>query len=277
MKRGMSFNGMETFSFGAENKLRIFPANSYKFKPKDHIALDDMQECILDNFWYQYNHKREDKGYMLSILNSLSEYFNMMNGKISSSEKIEAPEIKPLYILYDGKAPGIYTTFEKILKEKVEAKYTGGISWKKYTNIEETLSLARQMLGINYYIEPEAKEYIQKHKLAQNRIIPKEIPITKKMEEGQTSSKKQTYKECLIKGVDPLDGEYIDQKIEEKFEKIYPEWKKEIRQEVLKEVKEEIAEEFSKLKKEYDDFDLLLKNDEEIKTDDTMEDSQYPD
>ncbi|KAK1573522.1 hypothetical protein QYE76_017367, partial [Lolium multiflorum] len=92
MKRGMNFNGMETFSFGAENKLRIFPPNSYKFKPKDHIVLDDMQECILDNLWYQYNNKRDEKGYFLSILNSLSEYFNMINGKIPSPENIEIPE-----------------------------------------------------------------------------------------------------------------------------------------------------------------------------------------
>lgn len=61
MKRGMTCNGVEIFTFGIENKLRIFPPNSYKFKPKDHIVLDDVQECILDNFWYQYNNKRDDR------------------------------------------------------------------------------------------------------------------------------------------------------------------------------------------------------------------------
>jgi len=51
MKKGISFNGIETFTFGSENnKLRIFPPNSYKFRPKDHIILDEIQECILDNF-----------------------------------------------------------------------------------------------------------------------------------------------------------------------------------------------------------------------------------
>jgi hypothetical protein len=34
--------------------------------------------------------------------------------------------------------------------------------------------------------------------------------------------------ECLVKGVDPLEGEYIDLKLEIKFENIYPEWKKNI-------------------------------------------------
>jgi len=92
MKRGISFNGIETFSFRPENKLRIFPPNSYKFKPKDHIVLDERHECILDNFWYQYNNKRKEKGYMLSILNSLAEYFNMINRMIPSSENIEVPE-----------------------------------------------------------------------------------------------------------------------------------------------------------------------------------------
>jgi hypothetical protein len=71
------------------------------------------------------------------------------------------------------KEPGIYTIFEKIIQEKTRAKYTGGVSWKKYTNIEEALSLARKMIGINYYIEPEAKEYINKQKMAQNKIASK--------------------------------------------------------------------------------------------------------
>ena len=65
MKRETSPIGSEYFSFGIDNKLRIFPPNTYKFKPRDHIVLDDIQECILDNFWFQYNNKREDKGYMV--------------------------------------------------------------------------------------------------------------------------------------------------------------------------------------------------------------------
>jgi hypothetical protein len=37
---------------------------------------------------------------------------------------------------------------------------------------------------------------------------------------------KPTYKECLMKGVDPLDDEYIDWKLDENFEEISPQWKK---------------------------------------------------
>ena len=91
MKRGITFNGVETFTFGSENKLRIFPPNSYKFKPKDCIVLDEVQECILDNFWFQYNNKREEKGYTLSILNSLAEYFNLINDLIPTSETPQPP------------------------------------------------------------------------------------------------------------------------------------------------------------------------------------------
>ena len=99
---------METLIIGPENKLRIFPPNSYKFKPKDHIVLDEVQECILDNFWFQYNNKREEKGYMLSILNSLAEYFNKINTMLPVSEEFEVPEQRPIYVLYEGKNPGIY-------------------------------------------------------------------------------------------------------------------------------------------------------------------------
>ena len=52
MKRGVSPTGNESFSFGTENRLRIFPPNTYKFKPRDYIVLDEIQECILDNFWF---------------------------------------------------------------------------------------------------------------------------------------------------------------------------------------------------------------------------------
>jgi hypothetical protein len=65
MKRSMNHMGVESLSFENGNKLKIFPPNSFKFKPKDHIIIDEVQEYILDNFWYQYNNKREEMGYML--------------------------------------------------------------------------------------------------------------------------------------------------------------------------------------------------------------------
>ena len=279
MKKAMGYNGTEYYMFGPDNKLRIFPPNTFNFKPKDHIVVDEIQGCILDNLWYQYNHRKDDKGYLLSNLNSLAEYFNMMNGILPQSENIGVPELKPLYVLYDGKTPGIYLSFEKILAEKIEAKYTGGASWKKYTSIDEALNHARKMLGVNYYIEPIAKEYIQQHKLAQNRNAPKYTPPTKAKEEGQSSGKKPTYKECLIKGVDPLDGEYIDLKIEEKYNQIYAEMKKDLKEEVLKEVLQEMTTKFDNMKKEYDAFELnnFLNDDGGNKTDIKMEDSQLQD
>jgi hypothetical protein len=59
----------------------------------------------------------------------------MMNGKMPSSENIEVLELKPLYILYAGSALGIYTSFEKILEEQLELKYTRGVPWTKYINV----------------------------------------------------------------------------------------------------------------------------------------------
>jgi hypothetical protein len=68
------------------------------------------------------------------------------------------------------------------LEEKHKALYTGGVSWKKYLKIDEALERARKVLGINYYVEPLAKEYIQKHKIAQNRKVPVETPTKVKEE-----------------------------------------------------------------------------------------------
>jgi hypothetical protein len=120
MKKGASPIGGEYFSFVTDNKLRIFPPNTFKFKPRDHIALDEVQECILDNFWFQYNNKREDRGYMLAILNSLAKYFHMINGKLQPKELSGNMDKKPIYVIYREKTPGIYITFESVIAQQVE-------------------------------------------------------------------------------------------------------------------------------------------------------------
>jgi hypothetical protein len=66
MKKSVTFSDIETFVFGQDNKLKVFPPNSYKFKPRGHIILDEVQECILDNFWFQYNNKREKKLHVIN-------------------------------------------------------------------------------------------------------------------------------------------------------------------------------------------------------------------
>ena len=267
MKKGLLPNGSEVFTFGIENSLKIFPPNTFNFKPKNHIILDEVQSSILDNFWYQYNNRREDKGYMLSILNSLAEYFNMMNKKGSISANIDIQEIKPLYVLFDGTNPGIYMTFEEIIKEKMVARRKKeDITWKKYIDINEALKQARSIIGENYYIEPKAKEYIQKCK-----GIDKNIPASSTQKGEASNSKRikeedspkyQTYKDCLVKGVDPLDIEYVNIKIEEKFE----DSKKSLKEEILKELRAEFDEKFEEIKKEY-----LTKYDFNLSDDDHMD------
>jgi hypothetical protein len=42
MKRGLLPNGTEVFIFGIENTLRIFPPNTFKFKAKGHIILEEI-------------------------------------------------------------------------------------------------------------------------------------------------------------------------------------------------------------------------------------------
>ena len=247
MKKGISFNGIETFTFGSENnKLRIFPPNSYKFRPKDHIILDEVQECILDNFWYQYNHKREEKGYMLSILNSLAEYFHTINSKMPPTEKHEYIERRSLYVIFEGKMPGLYISFEEVVAQKKDGKLDGGISWKKYGDIDEAMNQARKILGTNYYMEPAAKEYIQKYRKAKGIKIPETSSGIKDM------AKKVTYKDCLTKGVDPMDGQYIEMKIAQKFEMIFPEWKKTLKEEIMMELKGELYNKLEEFKRDMD-------------------------
>ena len=54
--------------------------------------------------------------------------------------------------------------------------------------------------------------------------------------------KYDSYKQCLVKDVDPLDGEYIDQKIDEKIGDAMNSTKLEIKEQVLREVRVEMTE-----------------------------------
>jgi len=247
MKRGMSPSGGESFSFGTENRLRIFPPNTYKFKPKDHIVLDEIQECILDNFWFQYNNKRDDRGYMLAILNSLAEYFHMMNGKIQPKDLSSNIEKKPIYVIYRGKTPGIYVNFEEVIAQQIEREKDGGISWKKYLDIDQALSYARNILGINYFLEPAAKEYIQKYRKAND--VKTNLPVINIREDGP--SRMPTYKDAVKK--EASNEEYVEKKIKEKLDSIIPQLKKDIKEEIWQEVKHEIKENFDAIKKDYEE------------------------
>jgi hypothetical protein len=111
-------------------------------------------------------------------------------------------------------------------------------------------------------MKPAAKEYIQKYRMPKNKKVSASSSILDIKKEEVLN--KPTYKECLIKGVDPLDNEYIYWMLDEKFEVISLQWKKDIKEEILKEVKMEMNEKFEELKKEYNTkFDISF-SDEDI-------------
>jgi hypothetical protein len=201
---------------------------------------------------------------MLSILNSLAEYFYMTNEALPKYDDHDSIEQKPVYVIFEGSKLGVYILFEEIIWQKVRTKYTGGISWKKYINIDEALAQVQRILGVNYYMERAAKEYIQKYGISKNKKVSASSSILDIKKEEVLN--KPTYKECLMKGVDPLDGEYIDCKLDENFEVISPQWKKDIKEEILKEVKIKINENFEELKKEYNTkFDILFLDEDIMK------------
>jgi hypothetical protein len=104
--------------------------------------------------------------------------------------------------------------------------------------------------------ELDAKEYIQKYRMSKNKKVSASSSILDIKKEEVLN--KPIYKECLMKGVDPLDAEYIDWKLDEKFKVISPQWKKDIKEEILMEVKMEMNEKFEELKKDIIQFLNLL-------------------
>uniref|UniRef100_A0A453GU58 Reverse transcriptase RNase H-like domain-containing protein n=1 Tax=Aegilops tauschii subsp. strangulata TaxID=200361 RepID=A0A453GU58_AEGTS len=148
MRKGLFPTRDEYLFFGEENRLKVFQPNTFNFMPKAHIKVDEVQCCILDNFSYQYNLKREETRYLLSILNSLAEYFNELNRKLPKREKIEIPKGETLYIIFDGNKPGIYLEWENIMIEKLDAKRKGeDLTFKRYYSINDALFWARKVLG----------------------------------------------------------------------------------------------------------------------------------
>jgi hypothetical protein len=116
MKRIVNHMGVESISFGNDKKLKIFSPNSFKIKPNDHIIIDDVQECILDNLLYQYNNKREKRGYMLSILNSLAEYFHMTNESLSMNDDgHDSVEQKSIYVIFEDNKIAVYISYEEVI------------------------------------------------------------------------------------------------------------------------------------------------------------------
>jgi hypothetical protein len=115
-------------------------------------------------------------------------------------------------------------------------------------------------------VEPVAKEYIQKFRMTKNKKVSASSSILDIKKEGTLN--KPTYKECLMKGVDPLDSEYIDEKLDNKFEAISPQLKKDIKEEILKEIKMEMNEKIEELKKEYNaKFDISFLDEDIMDTD----------
>ena len=156
---------------------------------------------------------------------------------------------KAIYDIYRGKTPGIYISFEEVIAQQIEKEKDGGVSWKKYLDIDQALSYARSILGVNYFIEPAAKDYIQKYKRAKDVKI--NLLGVNIREEGP--SRVSTYKEVVKKDIDSLNEEYVNTKIKEKLESMTLQWKKDIKEEILQEIKGEIDENFENIIKDYEE------------------------
>ena len=75
----------------------------------------------------------------------------MVNGKIQPKDPPTSKEQKPIYVIYRGKTPGIFVSFEEVIAQQIKKEKDGGVSWKKYLDIDQSLSYARNILGINYF------------------------------------------------------------------------------------------------------------------------------
>ena len=101
-------------------------------------------------------------------------------------------------------------------------------------------------MGINYFLEPAAKEYIQNYIKAND--VKTNLPGINIKEEGP--SKIPTYKVVVKK--EASNEEYVEKKIKERLDSIIPQLKKDIKEEVWQEVKHKIKENIDSIKKDYE-------------------------
>ena len=74
---------------------------------------------------------------MLAILNSLAEYFHMINGKIQPKEPSSNMEKKAIYVIYRGKTPRIYVSYEAVIAQQIGKKRWRSVLKKKYLDIDQ--------------------------------------------------------------------------------------------------------------------------------------------
>ena len=103
------------------------------------------------------------------------------------------------------------------------------------------------IIGENYYIDPNAKEYIQKRSGIDKNIPGAAIPTKGEASSSNNIKKEEspkylTYQECLLMGIDPLESEYIDREMDKRFEEWSKIIKKKLKEELLKESRQEIEE-----------------------------------
>ena len=130
---------------------------------------------------------------------------------------------------------------------------------KKYFDIDLALTYARNILGVNYFIEPAAKEYIQKYKKVSEKKV--NLPRVNIQEDGP--SRVATYKDIVKNEVEVSNEEYIEKRIKEKLDSTIPQLKKDMKEEIMREVRHEIEEDFEYIKKDYEenikkDYDLKM-------------------
>ncbi|KAM3335580.1 hypothetical protein ACQJBY_029842 [Aegilops geniculata] len=105
MKRRTLVGGSDCLIFGDDNKLKIFPPNTFNFKPKDNIHVDDIERCLLD---IKDIIKRQEKGYMRSNINTPAIYFTP----------------RPTYIMFDK----IPMTWEEIQIRRDQINYASNLA-----------------------------------------------------------------------------------------------------------------------------------------------------
>ncbi|XBI43562.1 hypothetical protein VPH35_108319 [Triticum aestivum] len=116
MKRNTLAGGSESEIFVNNTRLRILPPNTFNFKQKDHIHIDDMERCLLK---IKDIIRRQEKGYMQSNINTHAVYFTP----------------KPTYVMFDG----IPMTWEEFQIRRDKINYAS--NWAKimkgcYSRIE---------------------------------------------------------------------------------------------------------------------------------------------
>lgn len=201
---------LPNFQFGSLI-LSTYNDPSKKFKPYTGVEIDSQQQCLLDNLWHIQTLPNAT-AFKVQTLNALSFYFSDLKKENLGSRKFSQRFTH--YVIFRGTKLGVFHDFNTVRK----FINCPNPSWKGYYSYKEALDNAREVLSLNFYIEPEeVKSFSQVASERPSEIISAQAELIRSLEKQVLDLQNQLFLsnskiQEIGKAIDTKDQEVLQYK-----------------------------------------------------------------